>query len=107
MSGLNQSPDRSDVLDSAFVHGTINVGNSDVIANVSGTNLAKRQTLVIYNDSNKDMFYGPSGVSSSGGAKGILFSSQETVTLNIGEFIDIFIISSTPGANKAIIQEFA
>ena len=105
--GINNSSDRSDVLDSAFVSGTINVGNSDVIANVSGTNLAKRQTLVIYNDSNKDMFYGPVGVSSSGANKGILFASTETVVLNVGEYIDVYVVCGSPGANKAIIQEYA
>ena len=107
MSGLNQSPDRGDVLDSAFIAGTFNVGTSDVLAAVGVSNLVRRQTLVIYNDSNKDMYYGPVGVTSNGANKGILFSSTETVVLNVGEYIIVHIVCASPGGNSVIIQEFA
>lgn len=104
---LNPSADRSDVLDSAFLHGTINVGNSAVLACVGVSNLSKRQTLVLYNDSNKDMYYGTSAVTTAGANKGILFASTETVTLNVGEYINVYVICASPGANSVIVQEFA
>lgn len=104
--GFGSTGNFSDVADSAYVSAVITVGTSQVQAKVGASNLANRQELIIFNDSLNVIYYGPSGVTTSGANKGIPINGGGFVNLPFGFDIAVFLISASPG-NSIIIQELA
>ncbi len=92
--------------DTAYVDAVVTVGSTQIEAKVGASPLAKRKELRIFNDGNKTIFYGPTGVTSSGDNKGVSLQSGESVIFDVGENISIFMISTTSGSH-AIVEEFS
>lgn len=93
---------------SSFANVTFSSGNrtastTEIVANVSGTNLGNRKSLVIFNRGAQDIYYGVSGVNDT---NGIPILKDEVVSLAVGENIDIYIVTKTGNATVTI-QEFA
>lgn len=104
--GFGSTGSFSDVADIAYLSTVITVSTSQVQAKVSSTNLANRQELIIFNDSLNTIYYGPSGVTTSGATKGIPINAGGFVNLPFGFDIAVFLIAAS-GSNNVIIQELA
>jgi hypothetical protein len=102
MSGLSSDFETSIRLDDGYLSLKITVGTSQVEAKVGATRLIGREILYIENVGNNDIFYGPSGVTSTGTTQGAV----QTLFLEAGPNRAIFLISTGAGS-EAIIQEFA
>jgi hypothetical protein len=105
MGGINFNPEFSDVAQDNYVSGRIVVGTTEVEAKVGGSRLNGREMLVIYNDSNRTIYHGPSGVTTTGANKGIPILKGEYVTIMVGD-LGVFLIAAQAG-NDVIIQEWA
>lgn len=99
--GGNYRSALNDVVNAQFIGGTITVGVTEVAARVGGSNLADRQEVNIYNSSSATIYYGPTGVTTS---TGIPIGPSESISLQYGENIDVYLIAGTAG-NTVIIQE--
>lgn len=97
------SPELSDVVNEAYVTGTVTVGTTQVEAKVGGSPLAGREILVIHNSSNSTIYYGPTGVTTSTGAP--LFKDQ-VASVPIGVNLSVFLIAGSAG-NVVRVQELA
>jgi len=94
----------SDVVDGSYISTVITVGTSQVQACVGGSNLANRQEIIIYNDSLATIYYGPSGVTTTGATKGIPIAPGGFVNLPFGTDIGLFLIAGS-ASNSVIVQE--
>ena len=103
MTLLAFDPDKSDVINSAYVSTTLVIGTTEVELKVGASPLSERQEILLFNESTVTLFFGPTGVTTS---TGIPIDSQETVNLPMGEAISVFIIAGTAG-NTIRIQELA
>lgn len=93
-----------DVVNGDFQAGTITVGTSQQLASVNGSsNLMDREEVTIYNKSNKTIYYGPTGVTTS---NGIPIEPGEVISLQYGENINVYLIAADAG-NSIIIHELA
>lgn len=104
--GLRQSAKFSDVVDEAYVSNRISVGTTQVEAKAGASALSNRQELIIFNDGNRTVYFGPTGVTSTGATKGIPIDANETVNIQVGDSLQIFLITDT-STSDVIIQEFA
>ena len=95
-----------DKSDTSYVSLRFTVTTTEVEAKVGGSALSGRKELVIFNDGNKDLYYGPTGVTSSGSTKGILIPSGGDARLPYGENVQVFLIS-VAGGTDVIVQETA
>lgn len=101
------APDFNDVLNGTYVSNRITVGaGAEVLAAASGTNLAKREFLMFYNDGNKTIYFGPTGVTKNGATKGVPVEPTETVTFKASDAVNIYLISDT-GNQNVIVQEWS
>jgi hypothetical protein len=96
------NPNRIDVNNSSYTSSTITVGTSQVEAMVGGTRDPERQLLIIYNASNNNVFYGPTGVTTS---TGIPLEKKQEVSIPVGN-LGVFLIAGSAG-NSVIVQEMA
>ena len=105
--GINDDSDRADVNETDYTSLVVSVGTSEVEAKTTGGPLANRQLLTIKNDSNSSIFYGPTGVTTSGSTKGDeLVKKGGFVSLPVGPSIGVFLIAGT-ASNDVIVQEFS
>jgi hypothetical protein len=104
LGGLSFNPDRSDVSDSSITSVVISIGTSQVEAKTTSPRNAKRQLLVIYNDSNSVIYHGPAGVTTSGSTKGIPLLKKQYVSIPAGD-IGVYLIADS-ASNNVIVQEF-
>lgn len=95
----------SGVAEDGYLSLVVSVSTSQVQAKVGSTNLAKRQAIIIYNDSNNVVYYGPSGVTTTGSTKGIPIGPGGFLTLPMGAEVSVFLIAGS--ASNVIIQEVA
>lgn len=102
--GFSNGTELSDVLNDAYVSGVVSVGTSAVEAKVGGSPLATRERLVIYNDSNKTVYWGPSSVTISGSTKGIPLGSGQMVMIPAGANLSVYLVSDSL-SNNVIVQE--
>jgi len=98
---IAESPDRSDVVETAFVSGVVSVSTSEVEAKAGSQRLAKRQIVLLSNKGASTVFIGPPGVTASTGAP--LLKGQ-TASYPVGD-LGLFLISLSSAS--VIVQEFA
>lgn len=103
---ISNNGEYNDVLEQAYVSSTVSVGTTQVEAKVGGSRLAGREVVTIYNDSNSTVFYGPSGVSTSGANKGEPLFKRQSVSIPAGQEVGVFIIADS-ASNQVIVQEWA
>lgn len=105
MCPINDSPDRSDVVERSYVAGAVSVGTSAVEAKVGASRVATRQIAYIRNTSNlHSIWWGPSGVTSSGASMGVELLPGQFVSLPFGD-VGIYLISTQAGGVTAIVGE--
>lgn len=104
--GFGSSGNFSDVNNTAYLSLVVNIGLTEVQAKVGSSNLANRQELIIFNDSLNTIYYGPSGVTTSGPTKGIPINGGGFVNLPFGADVSVFLIAAS-ATNSVIIQELA
>lgn len=100
---LNTNPDRIDVTEDGYTTGSVAVSTSQVEAKVGGSRLLSRQSIILYNKGSDSVYYGPSGVTASTGAR--LFPFQK-VKLMLGD-IGVYLICDTGDSANVIVQELA
>jgi hypothetical protein len=83
----------------------ITVGTTQVEAITGSVNLTDRKAVLIINDSDQNVYAGPSGVTTSGINKGTILIPSQSLFLTAGA-IRIFVIADTPN-NNVIVQEFS
>jgi hypothetical protein len=104
MGGLSYNPDLSDVLQN-YQATRITVSTTEVEAKVGASRNANRQLIAIYNDSSTTVvYYGPTGVTASGGF-GLPLNPGQAITLSLGN-AGIFLITAS-GSAPVIIQELS
>jgi hypothetical protein len=95
--GINESPDRADVVERSLDHAVLTVGTTITEVKVGGSRSATRQIVVIYNESNsKTLWWGKSSVASSGSNRGYPILPQQSVSLPIGD-LAVYIVGEQAG----------
>lgn len=87
-----------------FLQTNISITTLEVEAKVGVTRLDCRKSVRIYNGSDRDIFWGPSGVSSTTGEP---LRKRQSVTIAAGPYLAVFIVSGMGTANDIIIMEFS
>jgi len=101
--GMAYNPDRADTHDRGYQAAVVSVGTTQVEAKVGGTRDAKRQRLLMYNDSSVVVYYGPTGVTTSGSTKGVPIYKRQVVVIPVGD-VGVYLIAGT-ASNDVIVQE--
>jgi hypothetical protein len=101
---ISYSSEFSDVLSDGYVAASISVSTTEVEAKVGASALAGRETLRIYNNSNRTVYFGPSGVTSSTGEP---ILKKQWVNIPVGDSISVYLITDSGTASDVRIQEFA
>lgn len=103
---IGTSADRSDVVDTSGVQGTVTVTGTPIELKAGANRLPDRQILVIYNDSNTAVFTGPSEtVTASGANKGIPLYKDQERTIPIGD-VAIYAVTAS-GSASVLVQEYS
>jgi hypothetical protein len=97
------SPDRADVNDTGYSSAVVTIGTSQIEIKVGGSRDEKRQRVLIYNASTSIIFYGPSGVTTSGATRGIPLFRRQIAVIPVGD-VAIYAIAASAG-NDIIVQE--
>lgn len=105
MSNISQSGIDDDNYQGGYVSIRLAVAGSQIEAKVGASALEGRQELTLYNDGNDVIYYGPSGVTTSGANKGVPVEGLEFVTIPATDAAQVFLISS--GSTNVIIQEWS
>ena len=103
LGGFSISGDRSDVNDLTFTSTVISVGTSQVEAKVDGTRDPRRQRVLIYNASNNTIYYGPTGVTTSGSTMGVPVFKDQIAVLPLGD-VPVYMIAGSD-SNNVVVQE--
>lgn len=96
--------DQIDVVNTAYLNGTLSISTVQAEIRVGATTLAKRQVVIVHNPAGNDtIYYGATGVTT---LTGIPISAGETLSFPVGESINVFIIKA--GATQTVrIQELS
>lgn len=91
------NPNRIDVLeDSGAVHGVVTVSTTPIEIKVGANRLANRQSILVYNDGNATIFYGPNAsVAISGSNKGFPLYKDQFFFYPIGNAPWYFVCGSS------------
>ncbi len=95
--------DRIDVTEAGYSTGVISVSTTQVEAKVSGSRLSKRQSIILYNKGSDSVYYGPTGVTATTGAR--LFKFQK-IKYMIGD-MGLYLICDTGDSADVVVQELA
>lgn len=98
---INNSGRYDEVDEDSYVMGTISVSTTAVEAKVGANRLDGRQSLIIFNASTANLYYGTTGVTTT---TGIPIFPTQMMTLSIGD-IPILLIAATTGPYTAVIHE--
>jgi hypothetical protein len=90
-------------INTSYIGGTVTATTSEIEAKVGVAPLTGRQLLYIENRSGANIFYGPTGVTSSTGAK---LANNQAVFLSIGPSLSVFVIRAS-GSGTVVVQEFS
>jgi hypothetical protein len=103
--GLTESPDRADVVERSHVGIVVSVGTTQVEAKAGSSRVESRQIVYIQNTSKLySVFWGPSGVTTTGSARGIELAAGQFVSLPFGD-VAIFLISAQAGGVDVVVGE--
>lgn len=105
--GISNSPDLADSLDRAYITGRKTITSSaETIAAASSSNLATRQTLIIYNTSDTvTVYFGPTGFTAGGASStGLEISPRATARLDFTGNNNVYLRTNS-GTADVIIQE--
>lgn len=91
------------VLGESYVAASVTVGTSQTPLRAGATNLANRETIIIYNNNTSNIYIGPTGVTT---ATGLKIVPGQMMTLNAGENITVYAITISGTAN-VVVQELA
>jgi len=86
-----------------FIDGNKTITTTEDIAAVGASNLTNRKSVVIYNRGGEDVYYGTTGVADT---TGIVIIKDELVELQIGDNINVYLITKA-GTATVTIQEFS
>jgi hypothetical protein len=101
--GISQSGQFDDVNNSNYLAASISVTTTQAEAKVGASKLNGRQLVIIENLGNPDIYYGPSGVTTSTGVKLV---KNAVIALPIGDSVGIFLITAS-GTATATVQEIS
>lgn len=79
------------------------ITTTESLAAVGGSNLINRKSVVIYNRGAQAIYYGTTGVDDT---TGIVVEKDELIELQVGDSIDIYLVTKTGNATVTI-QEFS
>ena len=102
---IGYNPDRLDTSDVSYTSAKVNVTSVAVEAKVGVTRNSARQYMILYNKGGGTVYYGPTGVTSSGANEGLPLLANQEVGIPIGD-VAIFLIRAS-GNSDVIIQELA
>lgn len=105
MCPINENPDRSDVVERSHVGVVVSVGTTQVEAKVGSSRVESRQIVYIQNTSKLySIFWGPSGVTTTGSTRGVELAAGQFVSLPFGD-VSIFLISAQAGGVEVVVGE--
>lgn len=91
-------------LGTAGAQGAITVGGTATAANVSGTNLASRTLLTVYNNSGDTLYWGFANTVTTAG--GTPIANGQTATWNILDSLSVYLISSGTTSNVRVTEAY-
>ena len=100
---INLSGEFDDTHDDNYLSAVIAVGTTQVEAKVGGSIMVDREMVMAHNDSNSTVYFGPTGVATTGVNKGIPLFRNQTMALMIKGLSLYFIADSAD--NNIIVQE--
>ena len=103
MAGISFDGTRDDVNDTGYTSTVVSVGTSQVEAKVGGTRNANRQRVLLYNDSSSIIYYGPTGVTTTGSTRGVPVFKKQIVVIPVGD-VAVYLIAGS-ASNDVIVQE--
>jgi len=106
--GFSRGGEFDDVLNDGYVSTRTNIGNSsEVEAKVGASALDGRETLTITNVGSKTVYFGPSGFSSSDTTDGDPLFKKQSVTIQVGPNVGVFLRCDGSDDTDVVIQEWA
>ena len=106
--GFTRGGEFDDVNNDGYVSTRATIGNaSEVEAKVGASRLEVRETLTITNVGNKTVYFGPSGFSSSDAANGEPLFKRQSVTIQVGDGVGVFLRCDGSDSTDVVIQEWA
>lgn len=102
VAAYNSQLEVSDVVNGGGSNGAITVGTTALLVSVSGTNLANRKSLTLYNNGNTTMYWGLS--SSVTTTNGTPIPTGYTATWKVGVSTTIYIISASAAQNARVTE---
>jgi len=106
--GFSRGGEFDDGLNGGYVSTRTTIGNSsETEAKVGANTLEGRETLTITNVGNKTVYFGPSGFSSSDATDGEPLHRRQSVTIQAGSELNVFLLCDGSDSTDVIIQEFA
>lgn len=94
-----------DFFNGSFVHLNFSISNSSpTLLRVGVSNEPNRRGILAYNDSNRDIYWGGSSVSSSGPNRGILMEPGSISFIPFGDSLDVYAISQGGGGSLTIFE---
>jgi hypothetical protein len=90
----------SDTIRENLISGSLSVGTTAVEVKVGASRLANRKSIALYNNSNRTMWWGGSGVTPS---SGVPINKGELLTLAI-EDVAVFVVSDQASQDSRVIE---
>lgn len=103
--GITESGNFNDVLNNNYQSTVLTVTTTQIEAKVNTNRMIGRQVLLLYNDSSNTVYFGPTGVTSSGINKGIPLEPGDFLRIQFGD-VGLFLIVAS-GSSNVIVQELA
>ena len=97
---IANSSEYSDTNDALYVSGSVTITTTATEIKVGASREENRQMVIIYNNSNKTVFFGPAGVTIS---TGIPLLKEQLVEIPLGDIGIFAIVASSTGT--VIVQE--
>jgi hypothetical protein len=105
-NAIGFDPELSDVLNDGYVSAKKTVGLTEILAAVGGSNQSGRELLYLENTGTTKLYYGPTGVTTTGSTKGSYLAKGQFIFLPVGAYVSVYIISDG-ASGSAVIQEYA
>lgn len=96
----NKDLNTSDGIKTELVNAALTVGTTAVEVKVGATRLADRKGVILYNNSNRAMYWGGSGVTV---ANGIPLQKGESITIR-NEDVSLFVVSDQANQDARIVE---